>query len=148
MKKFVFAAICTFTLAGFVLAEDITAVIVKVDGKTVTYYKTKAAAGKGGKGGGGKGGGFGKAEKDGDPIKGTVIDKVAVLKGAFDPDTKAFKDGDAIEGGLTSDTFKNASDDAPVTVTLTIADDGADKGKITKIVTKGGGGKGGKKKGG
>jgi hypothetical protein len=147
MKKFVFAAICSVTLTGYALADEFLAVITKVDGNNITYYKAKAAAGKGGKGGKGGGGFGGKAEKDGDAVKGTAAAKVAVLKGAFDPDTKEFKAGDAIEGGLTNDMFKNASDDMPVTVTLTIADDGADKGKITKMVTKGGG-KGGKKKGG
>ena len=62
MKKFVFAAICTFALAGFVLADEFGAVITKIDGNTITYYKTKAAAGgKKGGGGGKKGGGLGGA---------------------------------------------------------------------------------------
>ncbi len=59
------------------------------------------------------------------------------------------KAGDDIEGGLTSDAFKNASEDMPVTVRITVADDGKDKGMITQILQGGkGGGKGGKKKGG
>ena len=148
MKKFVFAMICSVTLTGYVLADEFVAIITKVDGSNITYYKTKAAAGGKKGGGGGKKGGGGKAEKDGDPIKGTATAKVAVSKSAFDADAGALKETD-IEKGLMNDLFKNASDDMPVTVTLTVADDGADKGKITKIVQKGGGGKkGGAKKGG
>jgi hypothetical protein len=41
--------------------------------------------------------------------------------------------------------FKSASDDMPVTVRITIADNGADKGMITQILQ---GAKGGKKKSG
>ena len=147
MKKFVFATICTVTLTGYALADEFLAVITKVDGNNITYYKAKAAAGKGGKGGGGKGGGFGgKAEKEGDAIKGTASAKVSVSKNAFDKDAGEMKTTD-LDKGLMNDLFKNASDDMPVTATVTIADDGADKGKITKIATKGGFG-GGKKKGG
>ena len=61
----------------------------------------------------------------------------------FDADTKTTKAGDALEGGLKNDMFKTIDDQKGVAVTLTIADSGADKGKITSIVTKGG-----KKKGG
>jgi hypothetical protein len=140
MKKFLFAAVCTVTLVGYVVAEDITAVITKVDGKTVSYFKTEGGGG-GGKGGGKKGGGG--AKKVGDEQKAMVADGVKVSKGMFDADTKAFKAGDAIEGGLTNDMFKTIDAEKGVAVTLTIADSGADKGKITAIVTKGG-----KKKGG
>lgn len=138
MKKFVFAAVCTVTLAGFVMADEFTALITKVDGKNITYYKTKAA----------EGGKKGKAEKVGDAIKGTAADKVTVAKGMFNKDDMKFTAGDAIEGGLTADIFKNASDDAPVNAVITIADSGPDKGKITQVLKAGGGGKGGKKKGG
>ena len=55
MKKFLFAAVCTMTLVGYVIADEFTAVITKVDGKNISYFKTEA--GKGGKGGGGKKGG-------------------------------------------------------------------------------------------
>ncbi len=75
MKKFVFAAVCTMTLASFVVADEFSAIITKIDGKNITYYKTKAPEG-GAKGGGKKGGGFGKAEKVGDAITAKVSDKV------------------------------------------------------------------------
>jgi len=141
MKKFAFAAICTVAAVGFVMADEFQAQITKVDGNTITYYKGKGGGG-GGKGGK-KGGGF---TKEGDAVKGTAADSIKVVGGKFDADTKKMMPGDPIEGGLKADMFKNASDDAPVTVTLTIADDGKDKGKIVQIM-KGGKG-GGKKKGG
>ena len=138
MKKFVFAAICTFSLVGFVVAEDLNVTITKVDGKTVTYYKTKVP----------EGGKKGKAEKDGPALTAKAAAKVAILKGVPDPDNKGMlKDGDAIESGLSNDLFKNASEDMPVNARITIADSGADKGMITKILQKGGK-KGGGKKGG
>jgi hypothetical protein len=142
MKKFLFAAVCTFTLVGYVVADEFSAQITKVDGKNVSYFKTEA----GGKGGGGKGGGkggFGGGKRVGDEQKATAADSCKVSKGMFDMDTKSFKAGDPIEGGLNSDMFKNIDSEKGVNVTITIADSGADKGKITSIVTKGG-----KKKGG
>ena len=139
MKKFLFAAVCTMTLVGYVIADEFTAVITKVDGKNISYFKTEA--GKGGKGGGGKKGGG--AKKVGDEQKAVAADSIKVSKGMFDADTKTTKAGDALEGGLKNDMFKTIDDQKGVAVTLTIADSGADKGKITSIVTKGG-----KKKGG
>jgi hypothetical protein len=141
MRKFVLAAFCTVTLVGFVLADEFTAVITKVDGNKITYFKAKAGGGKGGKGGG-KG-----AQKEGDAITGTASASVKVIKGKFDPDAMKMVAGDPIEGGLTNDMFKMIDADMGVTVTLTVADDGADKGKITQIMKgggKGGGGKAGK----
>ncbi len=78
------------------------ALITNVDGKKITYYKTKVDPdAKGGGKGGGKGGFGGKAMvKDGDAVKATVPDKAKIAKGAFDMDTKTFKAGDDIEGGL------------------------------------------------
>jgi hypothetical protein len=137
MKKFVFATFCMFAVVGYVVADEFLAVITKVDGSNVSYFKAEA----GGKGGGGKGGGFG-AKKTGDEIKGTAAASVKVSKGIFDKDAGGFKEEDVKEG-LKADAFKDIGDKG-VTATITIADDGADKGKITKIVTKGGG----KKKGG
>jgi hypothetical protein len=149
MKKFVFAAICTFTLVGFVVADEFTAVITKVDGKNISYYKTKADPdAKGGKGGGKKGGGGKAMVKDGDIVTAKVTDKVTVAKGTFNKDDMKFTAGDAIEGGLTADAFKNATEEKGVNVVITTASEGADKGRITQILQTGGGGKGGKKKGG
>jgi hypothetical protein len=139
MKKFVFATVCALTLVGYVVADEFSAQITKVDGKNISYYKTEP----GGKGGGGGKGGFGGGKRTGDEQKAVAADSCKVSKGMFDMDTKSFKAGDAIEGGLTNEMFKTIDSEKGVNVTITIADSGADKGKITAIVTKGG-----KKKGG
>lgn len=140
MKKLVLAAFCTVALVSYVVADEFGAVIMKVDGKTVTYFKTKPFEKGKGKGG------FGKAEKEGDQQKGTVSSSVKVSKGVFDKDAGGIK-LEALEGGLTNEMFKTIDQEKGVNVTITTSDSGADKGQITSIVTKGFGGKG-KKKGG
>ena len=63
-----------------------------------------------------------------------------VIKGMFNKDDQKFVAGDAIEGGIKADMFKNATDEKGkgVNARLTIADDGADKGKITQVMVTGG----------
>jgi hypothetical protein len=133
MKKFVFATFCMFAVVGYVVADEFLAVITKVDGSNVSYFKAEP----GGKGGGGKGGGFG-AKKTGDEIKGTAAPGVKVFKGVFNKEDMTFKE-EEVKEGLKADNFKDISDKG---VTATLTTDA--KGAITKIVTKGGG----KKKGG
>jgi len=143
MKKFVFAAVFTLGIVGVALADEIAVVIQKVENKdgktTITYVK-------GGGGGAGKKGGGKKGKADpGDPQTIVVTSSATVHKGAFDMDTKMFKKGDAIEKGLMNEMFSAENlEKKGVNATLTVADDGADKGKVTAIVTKGGGGKKGK----
>jgi len=138
MKKFLFAAFCMVTLAGYVAADEFLAVITKVDGNNVSYFK--AEAGGGGKGGGkGKGGGGFGAKKTGDEIKGTAAASVKVSKKSFDKDAGGFKEED-VKDGLKADAFKNIDSEKGLTATLTTDD----KGVITKVVVGGGG----KKKGG
>ena len=124
MKKLVLASICTLALVGFVLADEFQATITKVEGNTVHYYK------------GGKKG----AEKT--EGKATATGSVKVSKGVFDTDAKKMKAGDAIEGGLKSETFTKI-DEKGVGATITTND----KGEITDIVVggKGPGGQAGKK---
>jgi hypothetical protein len=136
MKKFLCAAVCTFALVGFVMAEEFPALITKIDGNTVTYYKTKVAEGKK----------FGKGEKDGPEMKATVADKAKIVKAKFD--AGEITAGDDWENGLKNDLFAKMDPEKGVNVTLTISDKGADKGKITQIMAFGGGGKKGGKKGG
>jgi hypothetical protein len=107
MKRFVVAALCTLGLVGFVMAEEFTLQISKLnDDGTVTGTKIAIpdpGAGKGkGKGGkGGFGGGFGKGEE----VTVKIATGVKVYKGKFDTDAKAFvKEGDDI--GLVG--LKNA----------------------------------------
>jgi hypothetical protein len=121
MKKFAFAVICAITMVGFALAEEFQAVITKVDatGNKITYKKVM---------------GFGPDKKvDDKATTSDVSKKVSVVKGKFDPEAKKLVDGDAIDGALKADVLSAASDDKMVGATITIADDGDDKGKVTKI---------------
>jgi len=113
------AAICTVAMVGFVVAEEFTAVITKIDGTKVTYKKAM----------------FGKGEKKVDDKANTaeVSKKLAVVKGKFDKVAGKAVDGDAIEGGLKADAFKDVSEEKSVFATITVGEDGDDKGKITKI---------------
>jgi len=70
MKTFVCAVVATLCVVGFVMAEDFTLQITKIDGDSVTG--TKIAGGKGGKGG--KGGGKGE-EYTGKLAKGVGVYK-------------------------------------------------------------------------
>jgi len=126
MKRFVLASVCVFALVGFVLAEEFNVTItgVKTEGNTttVTYLK--------------------KGKKGEEPTKGSAVlaEKAKVIKGMFNKDDQKFVAGDAIEGGIKADMFKNATDEKGkgVNARLTIADDGADKGKITQVMVTGG----------
>jgi hypothetical protein len=139
MKKFVCAAFCTFALVGFVTADEFGALITKIDGTTVTYYKTKVP----------EGAKFGKGEKDGPVQTATVTSKAKIVKAKFDKDAGKLVAGDDWENGLKNDTFAKIDPEAGLNVTLTIEDKGADKGKISQIMAFGafGKGKGGKGKG-
>jgi hypothetical protein len=118
MKKFALAVLFTVGMVGFVVADEFTAVITKIDGTKVTYKKAM----------------FGKGEKkiDDKATTAEVSKKLAVVKGKFDKDAGKVTDGDAIEGGLKADAFKDVSDEKTF-ATITVGDDGDDKGKITKI---------------
>jgi hypothetical protein len=146
MKKFVLAAFCTVSLVSFVVADEFTAMITKVDGNKISYFKTKAAPANpnaaGGKKGGGFGGGFGGAGQiiDGDLMTTTSSASVKVVTKGAKKDDGTFEDPVAIEGGLTNAQFKSVK--AGFTVTMTTADTGADKGNITQIMVGGGFGKG------
>jgi hypothetical protein len=120
MKKFVLAALCTLGLVGFVMADEFTAVITGIDKDgTVSFIKGK--------------------KKGEEGTKGTAMlaAKVKVAKGMFNKDDKKFTAGDDIENGVKNDMFVKATADAPVAARITIADDGADKGKITQILVVG-----------
>jgi hypothetical protein len=70
----------------------------------------------------------------GDPVTSEVAAKVKIAKGNYDMDTKKYSAGDDIKGALKADEFKDVSADKGVTVRITTADDGPDKGKITQIL--------------
>jgi len=138
MKKFVLAGICTLSLVSFVLADQFGATITSIEtkGGATTISFTKKGKMKG---------------ETGDKGTAVLASDAKVVKGKFDADAKKMVAGDAIEGGIKADMFKEISADKGVGATITIADDGANKGKITEIIVGGGGkagGKGGKKGGG
>jgi hypothetical protein len=129
MRKFVCAAVFTFVAFSFAVAEEISALIVKCDA-TKNCIEYKKFEGKG------------KDKKAGDTVyKADLTKDAKIVKGKKDADDpKKQVDGDAIENGLKNDMFSN---EKGVTATLFIADDGADKGMVTKIRTAGKGKKGG-----
>lgn len=140
MKKFAFAAVFTFAVVGYALAEEINVSITKVDSDkaTITYVKK---AGFGG-GFGGKGG-KGKKKQDDqpapDPVTASYTATVKVAKGEIKKDEggdfkkMTYTVGDEIKSGVKDDIFTKI-DEKGVNARITIADDGPDKGKITQIL--------------
>jgi len=122
IRKLVCAVFVMTVAVGFVLADEFQAGITKIDGDKVTYQKYKKGA-KGKKG-----------DPDGDPVTLSTTKDAKVVKGMFDKDAKKVVAGDAIEGGLKSDTFSKASTDAPVMATITTD---ADNKHITQIMVAG-----------
>jgi len=124
LRKFLCASLVFVLCVAITKAEEIRAIIYKVDPdkKTITY---KLAPMK-------KGDEVGK-----DEITVKFDDKVSVLKGKFDPDTKKLVDGDPIENGLKADMFTKIDEKKGVRVTLTTSGTGADT-MVTKIVAAGG----------
>ncbi len=91
--------------AGFVFSDEFSASITKVDGNKITLTKLK------------------KGEK-GEETTLTAADGVKVLKGKFNPETKKFEAGDAIENGLKNEIFSKEVRGRVIT---------NDEGKITEI---------------
>jgi hypothetical protein len=116
MKRFAFAVICTFALVSVVIAEEFTAIVTKVQGRDVTFFKVNSAGG---------------------PVTTTTSIDVKVNKAKFDKDTNRMVAGDAIEGGLSADILKDIDQEKGMPMILTIADDGGNKGKITQIIVMG-----------
>ncbi len=95
---------------GIALAEEIGAVITKVEGNKITFAPAKG--------------------KERGPEKTmTVADNVKVVWGTVNKDTKKVEPGDALEGGLKHKMFSNISDKGK---RATIVTD-ADNKKITEI---------------
>jgi len=126
MKKFVMAAVFTFAVIGIVLGDQQNGKLYDVKEGKAKFEKSK---------------GKGKFE---DPVD-VKFAKDVVVKYA----TKKKMDiteGEAIEGGLTSDVVKGASSDKAANVILYIADEDSKdgkKGEVTKVLVlkgkKGGG---------
>ena len=128
-RKLVFSMVVMVVAIGFVAAEEFTATITKVDGDKVTYQKYK-------KGEKGK-----KGDKDGDPVTLTVAKDAKIAKGKFNFKDKKVEVGDAIEGGLKSDTFTKIDAEKGLNARITTDDDKKTITAITIVQF----GKGGKK---
>ncbi len=128
LRKFLCASLVLVLCVAITKAEEIRAIIFKVDPekKTITY---KLAPMK-------KGDEVGK-----DEVTVKFDDKVSVAKGMFNKDTKKVEKGDAIEGGLKSDMFTKIDDKKGGRATLTTSGTGADT-MVTEILVGGRGGKG------
>jgi hypothetical protein len=128
LRKVVSAAVVMVLCVGVTLAEEIRGLITKVEGDKVTFTEMK---------------GFGKNAEKGETKTLPVAKDVKVVKGKFNPDTKAIESGEAIEGGLKNKMFTEIGEKG---VFATIVTD-KDNKHITEIRAFGGrGGKGGKDK--
>jgi hypothetical protein len=111
LRKVVGAAVVLVLCVGVALADEIRAVITKVEGKNVTFAEIK-----------GKERGSEKTL----PVSATV----KVVKGKFNRETKKVEStGDEIEGGLKSRLFTNIPEKG-IRATIVTNDDNT---KITEI---------------
>jgi len=116
IRKLVCSMIALIVCIGLVTAEDFTAVIKKVEGKNVTFAKFN----------------FKDKDKDKKPEEMTlpVAKDAKIVKGSFNFKEKKVETGDAIEGGLKSDTFAKIGEKG-VFARITTSEDGK---TITQIV--------------
>jgi hypothetical protein len=117
MLRKVFCAVTILALAvGFSLAEEIRAVITKVDGKNITFAEYK-----------------GKGEKGSEQTL-PVADNVKIVKGKYNQETKKLEPGDALESGLKNEVFSKIDEKG---LRATIVTD-SDNKKIAEIRVGGG----------
>jgi hypothetical protein len=90
LRKVVCAAFVLVLCVGFTLADEIGALITKVDGDKVTFTEMK---------------GFGKDAEKGKTHTLPVAKDVKVVKGKFNKETMKMEAGEAIEGGLKDKMF-------------------------------------------
>src|SRR5258708_39556344 len=87
LRRVVGAVIVLGLFIGVTMADEIRAIIIKVDGDKVTFAENK-----------------GKGER-GEEKTLPVTDKGKVVKGKFDKETKKLEAGDVIENGLKNELF-------------------------------------------
>jgi len=142
IRRFVFTvALVAFTFA-VAYSDDVNVRIFKVDGNKVTWKKTKFDKDAG------------KVVVEETAVTSTVTADAKVEKGVAVAKGKGGKGGkgagktEDLPEGLKNEIFTKIDDTKGVNATIT-TEDADGKGKITKIVVKGGGGGGkGKKAGG
>jgi hypothetical protein len=119
LRRLISAVLALAVFAGVLLADEIRALITKVDGDKVTFSEVK---GKGDKG----------AEKTL-----PVAPDAKIVKGQFNRETKKVEAGDKIEGGLKNKIFADIGEKGlPARI---ITDD--DNKTIKEIIVVGGKGK-------
>lgn len=116
LRKVISAMVMLVLCMGITMADEIRAIITKVDGDKITFAENK-----------------GKGEKGAEKTL-PVADGVKVLKGKFNQDTKKLEAGDALEGGLKNELFSKIGEKG---VQATVVTDGDNK-KITEIRVGGG----------
>jgi hypothetical protein len=107
LRKVIGASLVLVLSAGFVFADEIRAVITKVEGDKITFAPIE---------------GKGKDAKKGDEKTMTVSKDVKVVGMKFNPDTKKAEAGDAIEGGLKHKMFTAISEKGVRATVITDAD--------------------------
>src|SRR6266481_6714082 len=119
LRRVVGAVVVLVLCVGITVAEEIRALITKVDGNNVTFTEMK-----------------GKGEK-GESKTLPVADNVKVVKGKFNKETKKLEAGDPIDDGLKNDMFsKDKLGEKGKGAVIVTDDDGK---KITEIRIGGGG---------
>jgi hypothetical protein len=115
IRKLACAAFVMVVAVSFVMADEFTAQITKVDGNKITYQKMK------------------KKAKDGDPVTIEVAKdaKISNGKGA----KGKFEATEEIKDGLKAEVFSKASEDKGVNARITTD---ADNKKVTQILVIGG----------
>jgi hypothetical protein len=111
------AGILMVLCVGMTMADEIRAVITKVEGDKVTFAENK-----------------GKGEK-GEEKTLPVDEKVKVVKGNFNKEAKKVEAGEAIEGGLKAEQFNKIGEKGVRALIIT----DAENKKITEIRVMGGG---------
>jgi hypothetical protein len=114
LRKAVGAVVILVLCVGVALADEIRAVITKVDGNKVTFCPIE---------------GKGKDAKKGDEKTMTAVKDVKVVKGKFDKEAMKVVAGDPIEDGLKNEMFSKIGEKGRAAVLIT----DSDNKKITEI---------------
>ena len=120
MRKLVCAVTLLVFCVGVTMADEIRAIITKVEGNNVTFKEAKK-----------------KGEPPGEEKTLPVSDNVKVVKGKRNPDTKKLEAGDDIADGLKNEMFSTDKLGENGVGALIITDDG--NKKIVEIRVGGGG---------
>ena len=129
LRKMVCAGVILVCGLSVALADEFRAVITKVEGNNVTFYKRVKGQQKGEKG---------------EAMTLPAAKSVKVANGKFNQDTKKVEAGEPLAGGLTNERLSSIGEKGQQATIIT-SDDGK---TITEILITKGGGRRGKKGGG